>query len=643
MKPNPLKTSTFISLSMLVTVITTLFYSTHAAPPPVGTAFTYQGRLVDNGSPANGNYDLRFTLYNALSGGSTIGVPITSAPTAVSNGLFTVTLDFGGGIFSGNARWLEMGVRTNGSVLAYTLLIPRQELTPTPYALYAPSAGAATTADTATTANSVASGSINNPALAVGAVNSSSIADASIAANDLSAALLSNIAFLDHNQTFTGANIFDRGNGGPGRLIVQGNYPVDTSMFTGLGFQYNTGPGEGAIMSSYNDGYAFLSFYTKAGLGYPIAKKMIIDQWGNVAVDQGNANNGILNNSTTSGAGLTFGTNSGAGIASKRTAGGNQNGLDFYTGFTNRMSIANTGNVGIGTSSPTDALDVEGDVRLNNHDLLFAQGADRFHGLGWYGAGKLFAGMNVDGPVLYGFGGGGLGSAGSTNLALRWIGNGQVIIDPTGLNAGSVTPGLTFGASSGEGIASKHTAGGNQNGLDFYTGFTNRMSIANTGNVGIGTTTPSSSLHVVGDTRITGVTRAGSETGTAQAPDKGIITRRVYSTDTTAGSVVARTDKLTLQRDGSASGLRIVNVALPGHITIAFTGLTGAGATVNFVMSFNPAAAGTNTVFTDAQNVVYLRGSFGDSYGAGHMTEVSLTRYSGDFFWMGTLTSTFNQ
>jgi hypothetical protein len=87
-------------------------------------------------------------------------------------------------------------------------------------------------------------------------------------------------------------------------------------------------------------------------------------------------------------------------------------------------------NVGIGTSSPTDALDVEGDVRLNTHDLLFAQGADRFHGLGWYGGGKEFAGANVDGPVLYGFGGGGLGTtSGTTNLALRWTGSGNVGIN----------------------------------------------------------------------------------------------------------------------------------------------------------------------------------------------------------------------
>ena len=118
MKPNPFKTSTLISLSMLVTALTTLFHSTHATP--LGTAFTYQGRLVTNGSPANGTYDLRFALYDALSVGSPVGVPITNAPTVVSNGLFTVTLDFGGGIFLGNARWLEIGVRTNGSVLAYT-------------------------------------------------------------------------------------------------------------------------------------------------------------------------------------------------------------------------------------------------------------------------------------------------------------------------------------------------------------------------------------------------------------------------------------------------------------------------------------------------------------------------------------------
>src|SRR5438477_4988511 len=102
-----------------------------------GTAFTYEGRLSDNGAPANGSYDLEFTIYDALTGGSVVGGPIFNAPTAVSNGLFTVTLDFGTGVFTGPPRFLEIGVRTNGSDMDHTTLSPRQPITATPYAITA--------------------------------------------------------------------------------------------------------------------------------------------------------------------------------------------------------------------------------------------------------------------------------------------------------------------------------------------------------------------------------------------------------------------------------------------------------------------------------------------------------------------------
>ena len=36
---------------------------------PLGSTFTYQGRLLENGGPATGIYDLRFTIYDALNGG----------------------------------------------------------------------------------------------------------------------------------------------------------------------------------------------------------------------------------------------------------------------------------------------------------------------------------------------------------------------------------------------------------------------------------------------------------------------------------------------------------------------------------------------------------------------------------------------
>src|SRR5258706_2539566 len=60
-----------------------------------GTAFTYQGRLNAQGSPADGAYDLRFGLYDAASSGAQQGPILTNSAVAVSNGLFTVTLDFG--------------------------------------------------------------------------------------------------------------------------------------------------------------------------------------------------------------------------------------------------------------------------------------------------------------------------------------------------------------------------------------------------------------------------------------------------------------------------------------------------------------------------------------------------------------------
>jgi len=104
-----------------------------------GTAFTYQGRLNDASSPANGSYDLTFTLYYFNGPGSElVAGPVTNTATAVSNGLFTATLDFGS--FNGPNYWLQIGVRTNGNG-AFTPLNPRQPITPAPYALYATTAG----------------------------------------------------------------------------------------------------------------------------------------------------------------------------------------------------------------------------------------------------------------------------------------------------------------------------------------------------------------------------------------------------------------------------------------------------------------------------------------------------------------------
>ncbi len=104
-----------------------------------GTAFTYQGRLQNNGSPASGTYNLTFSLFNTNTSGVSIAGPVTNNAVVVTNGLFTVLIDFGPGAFTGQTNWLEIAVETNG-VNTFTTLTPRQQLTPTPYAIYAESA-----------------------------------------------------------------------------------------------------------------------------------------------------------------------------------------------------------------------------------------------------------------------------------------------------------------------------------------------------------------------------------------------------------------------------------------------------------------------------------------------------------------------
>jgi hypothetical protein len=110
-----------------------------------GTAFTYQGRLNSSGSPASGSYDLVFTLYNTNTAGIAIAEPATNSAVAVTNGLFTTLVDFGPGVFTGTSNWLAIAVSTNGAN-TFSLLTPRQQVTPTPYALYSANAGTAATA-----------------------------------------------------------------------------------------------------------------------------------------------------------------------------------------------------------------------------------------------------------------------------------------------------------------------------------------------------------------------------------------------------------------------------------------------------------------------------------------------------------------
>ncbi|HEV7925414.1 MAG TPA: tail fiber domain-containing protein [Verrucomicrobiae bacterium] len=104
-----------------------------------GTTFTYQGRLNISGSPAEGFYDFRFKLASDPLGNNYVSSNSFSTNVPVTNGLFNTTVNFGADVFTGSNYWLEVDVRTNNpaNTLAYTPLDPLQEITPTPYSIFA--------------------------------------------------------------------------------------------------------------------------------------------------------------------------------------------------------------------------------------------------------------------------------------------------------------------------------------------------------------------------------------------------------------------------------------------------------------------------------------------------------------------------
>ena len=133
--------------------------------PAQTTAFTYQGKLTDNSTPANGSYNMSFALCPQPSGG-TCQTPQNIPNVAISNGVFTVQLDFGG-VFDGSDQYLQISVFSTATN-AYVPLSPRQKITSAPYSIKSLNAA---TADTAT--NSLQLGGTaanqfvqtNNPAL----------------------------------------------------------------------------------------------------------------------------------------------------------------------------------------------------------------------------------------------------------------------------------------------------------------------------------------------------------------------------------------------------------------------------------------------------------------------------------------------
>ncbi|QYK47786.1 MAG: hypothetical protein KF838_13470 [Phycisphaeraceae bacterium] len=183
----------------------------NAAAQPVGNGFTYQGELRNAGIVANGTYDLRFRLYDALASGAQVGPSLCVDNVPIADGTFTVELDFGS-VFAGSTRYLEIDVREDtglgcASGTGFVTLAPRQRIATTPYAAYALTAANATTATSAasaTTALSAGNSTNLNGQPASFYTNATNLTAGTLP----DARLSSNVTTLSGTQTFSGAKSF---------------------------------------------------------------------------------------------------------------------------------------------------------------------------------------------------------------------------------------------------------------------------------------------------------------------------------------------------------------------------------------------------------------------------------------------------
>ncbi len=388
---------------------------------PMGTAWTYQGRLFDANDTADGEYDFQFKLYddpNANFPLAEVNVPDVD----VIDGYFTVDLDFGSGIFDGNSCWLEIFVRPAelSDPNEYTSLSPRREVTPAPYALYAAKAG--TDADWIVVQQNMHAGVTGNVGIGVmiPAYKLEVAGDIKGTSGRFGTDLL---AFGANLQVANKINIMDNSTDNPNLFIGDNNAQFLQLLWDSSGDHaqlYTPAPYHIALMPGGNVGIGTTA--PEAGLdianpssgpamtvgrktGYPSIRPRSDAAGGWLIMDSNGAGNVALNHydgghvilvkgggrvgigTTGPDAKLSIQMQAGTEIFPSDTPGlvikdgqynsGNQVDVQDSAGVS-RFVVNGSGNVGIGTASPGAKLHVAGMARVEAVQITGADVAEKF-------------------------------------------------------------------------------------------------------------------------------------------------------------------------------------------------------------------------------------------------------------------------